>query len=409
MLRQIQAFTRKEMRIWLQQPGKWAVIFLTPLIFIWIMGVIFGSSSTPTVAVYAVNEDAGKPAQQALEALQQSNALEITLLPTRTEADQRIGSGSRMAAVILPAGFSAALNTPQGAKIELLVDPAQKEKAAIVTGLVQAALSDFRVNAEVNRGVQQGIRTALGGQQIDPGVDTGTLEQFLTAALNGVVSSQVQQAREDPLVQVDLRPAGGENISRPPTLMENLVPGYILMFGFFLVGVLVDSILEERTRGTLRRLLVSPTPRAAVLIGKTLPIFLLGVSQIGLILLLCHWIFGVSLGNAPLALMAVILCTASTMVGVGVLIAGLAKSANQASGMTNLLVLLLAASSGCLFPGIRIPGVELVTPHYWAIHGLQAVIVRGMGLEGVLLPCAVLLAIAAASFTIGALRFRLID
>jgi len=54
---QIWAMTRKELRLWAQKPGAWIIVFVAPLIFIWIMNAVFGESGTPVVAIYAVNED----------------------------------------------------------------------------------------------------------------------------------------------------------------------------------------------------------------------------------------------------------------------------------------------------------------------------------------------------------------
>ncbi len=109
MLKQIWAITRKDLKLFAQQPGQWAIIFLTPFLFIVIMGQIFGDGGTPTVAIYAVNEDSGESGQQVIERLEDSANLEVQVLDSRDEADQRVGKGQRMAAVIVPDGFTTAM------------------------------------------------------------------------------------------------------------------------------------------------------------------------------------------------------------------------------------------------------------------------------------------------------------
>jgi ABC-type multidrug transport system permease subunit len=57
-------------------------------------------------------------------------------------------------------------------------------------------------------------------------------------------------------------------------------------------------------------------------------------------------------------------------------------------------------------PQIKVEGIDMVTPNYWALEGIQNVISRGMGMEGLLVPAGIPLGMAALFFIIGAARFR---
>jgi hypothetical protein len=70
MLRQILAMTRKELHLILQKPSQLAALMLVPLAFVAIMSQVFGRNSVPTVAVYALNEDAGRSGGKLMEALE---------------------------------------------------------------------------------------------------------------------------------------------------------------------------------------------------------------------------------------------------------------------------------------------------------------------------------------------------
>ena len=65
MLPQIWMLTLKELKMWARRPGQWAVLFVVPLLFIWICNAVFGGSSGPSVAIYLVNEDGDKPEKRA--------------------------------------------------------------------------------------------------------------------------------------------------------------------------------------------------------------------------------------------------------------------------------------------------------------------------------------------------------
>lgn len=199
-IHQLWAMIRKEIRIAAQQPAQWALVMLTPLVFIAVMGAVFGRKEAPTVAVYFVREDEGRLARQVEDAILDMATLDAELLPSRAEADARIGRGERMAAIVIPAGFGEAALTDAGTQVEVIVDPARKQMAGIVLGQVQAATAPSLIDAEVTRGVKKAFNTALEEFGIDEaalaagGIDLAAVEKFLTAAIKGVVASQVQDA-----------------------------------------------------------------------------------------------------------------------------------------------------------------------------------------------------------------------
>jgi ABC-2 type transport system permease protein len=471
-MQKILAMTRKEFFLWAQKPGSWIIVFIVPILFIWIIQAVFGGTGTPVVTVFAVNEDSGSEGTRVMEALGSATNLQIEELKTAEEADRRVGTGERMAAIVVPEGFSEAIQTADGGSIEIIIDPARSEQANIVVGLTNAALAPILVDAEVSRGVEESIDrimlnfeptaaeegdsllptpqgtleptispettseaeltpegtpeallTPEATPQITPtpgeiagnggSSDPGELRKFFSAAMQGVVSSQVQEAMDDPQVTLNVQPAetgaptpGADTPARRPSLLDYLVPGYSLMFVFFLIPNLAVTIIDERETGTLRRLLISPVARSAILLGKMLPFFLIAVAQFIFVLLVSKLIFGISLGGSPLALGILILASAAAMAGLGIFIGALAHSEAQADGLAVVLVLAMAVISGAMFPGIQIPGLQYITPHYWSMQGFLNVISRGMGIEGVLLPTGILLTMAALFFTLGAIRFR---
>jgi ABC-2 type transport system permease protein len=453
-MKQILAMTRKEILLLAQKPGYWIMVFVVPLIFIWIVNAVFGSSGMPVVTVYAVNEDDGREGRQVLRSLRDADNLEIEVLETREEADRKVGAGERMAAVVIPQGFSTALGSNLGASVDIIIDPARSEQAAIVMGLVQSALGPIIVEAEVSRGVEAGVTRIMnsfeqssgapGSQEdIDKSPDTdedesaatdlsgeattnnetggveetpaaenaqeeekNALQKFFTAALKGIISSQVQETIDNPQVQLAMVPFEGQEQARRPSLLDSLVPGYSLMFVFFLIPSLALTVIEERESGTLRRLLVAPVPRSRILLGKMLPYFLIATVQLITLLLVSKLLFGIDLGNSVLALAVIIVCSALVMSGLGILIAAVSQTEGQADGLAIVSVLSMAVISGAMFPSISIPTLQMITPHYWSMQGFINVISRGQGMEGVLLPAGILLTMAAVFFTIGAVRFR---
>ena len=407
MLRQIWALSWKELRLWFQKVDQWMVLFVAPILFIVILGASFGGEGTITVPVYAVNEDAGDRGQEVIDALLDSTHLEVEVLESRAEADRLVGAGKRMAAIVVPAGFGDALLTDAGGRLELIVDPAKDEQSKIVNGLTQASLLRFIVDAEISRGLRSAVDGVLSDTQSEDASDEnrGLLMDFLEAGLHGVLSKKVLEAIDDPLIKVEREAAVGEPPSATPTAMIYLVPGFALMFVFFLVKDLATKVVEEREIGTLPRLLMAPVSRAAILIGKALPFFLLAVVQLLASFVIASAVFDFPLVQ-PLAMFLVSVCTAASVAGLGIMLAALSKTEGQAGGLTIVIVLVLGVVGGVMGPTASVPGLRNLTPHYWALQGFTDVMARGVGMASVWLPCVVLLGIAAVTLAIGVARFR---
>ena len=400
MLQKIWAIAFKELRLWLQSPGNWVVVFLVPFAFIGVLGSVF-REGTPVVTVYAVNEDQGELGTEIIELLARSDNLAFEMLDTRADADRRVGKGDRMAAVVIPPGFSQAIITDEGASLLVIVDPARANETGIVTGLVQEALIKPIVYAEIER--------AISGLFKGKTITSTDKEMFLTfvnAGIKAVVAKSVNEAIDDPLIKIEPEPFSEQAGQTEINFLNTLAPGFALMFAFFLVSHLGETVVNERAIGTLRRLITTPVSRGALLIGKALPFFLIAVIQISFVLALCNLLFDVPLGNSFSALMIIIACTGLVIAGMGVMVAALARNENQAGVVAILIVLGMAAVSGSLMPQVKVPGLSFLTPHYWAIEGIQNVIARGLGPSGVMTQSLVLLGMAGLFFAIGAWRFK---
>src|SRR3989304_12716 len=335
-IKQILAIAYKETRLWLQVPGNWLTILLVPFAFIAILGSVFGGSN-PVFTIYAANEDQGDLGADVIEQLEDSPNLELEMLDSQTEADRRVGKGERTAAVVIPADFSEVVKTEAGGTIWVIIDPARQNNAGLVSGLVKAALSKMLVDASIERemaGMISDIQTDdLGG------TSSFDFDTFIRAGVKGMVAKQVDEALDNPLIDLEKQPVSVSTNPIEATRLGGLVPGYTLMFLFFLLSHIATAVVEERSLGSLRRLLVTPASKAVILAGKMLPFFIIAIGQMLFVLLVSSWVFKMSLGSSPLALIVIILATALSVATLGILVASLVKNENQAGGLTILVVL----------------------------------------------------------------------
>lgn len=200
-----------------------------------------------------------------------------------------------------------------------------------------------------------------------------------------------------------------------PNAVQHNVPAWALFGVFFIAQQLAMSIFEERRLGTDRRLLVTPVPRSALLLGKLLPFLLVNLLQVaamfagGVLILPLLGAPRLSLGS-PAALLALTLGASLSATGLGLLLASLARTNEQLGGMGSLLVLTMAALGGVMVPRAVMPSamqtLGLATPHAWALSGYQSVLVGGAGLAGVVGPVAALAGFATLFFGIALFRLR---
>ncbi|MEZ6047749.1 MAG: ABC transporter permease [Planctomycetaceae bacterium] len=191
-----------------------------------------------------------------------------------------------------------------------------------------------------------------------------------------------------------------------------IVPGFTVMFVFFLVNIMARSFLQEKHQGTLRRLQMAPLRPASVLIGKTVPFLLISLVQTILLFIFGRIMFGMSWGTQPLLLLPVIFFTSLAATGLGLVIAMVVKTDSQVSSYSNLIVIMMAGVSGCIIPpqwmnSAILRNMSLATPHYWSLNAFGELLkMESPRLSIVAESCGVLLAFAAFFFVLGSVLWR---
>ena len=120
--------------------------------------------------------------------------------------------------------------------------------------------------------------------------------------------------------------------------------------------------------------------------------------------------FGVNWGQAPLALVLLLLAFSFSLTSLGMLIAGVAKTYAQADALASILMYSIAALGGAWWPIEITPEwmqrVAQLTPTYWAMQGFNDIITRGLGVQAVLPEAIMLLVFGVIYLSVGVWRFR---
>ncbi|WP_236794879.1 ABC transporter permease [Amycolatopsis sp. GM8] len=147
--------------------------------------------------------------------------------------------------------------------------------------------------------------------------------------------------------------------------LDYLAPGILAQSALFIAIFYGIQIIWERDAGVLAKLLVTPTPRAALVAGKAFAAGLRALVQAVMVLILAA-ILGVGLTANPLKLiaMAIALVLGSAFFCcLSIVIAGLVLSRERLMGIGQAITMPLFFASNALYPVDIMPGWLRVLNH----------------------------------------------
>ncbi len=209
------------------------------------------------------------------------------------------------------------------------------------------------------------------------------------------------------------RSAEGKDVAAGPVLVQNrlwfndadesryfLVPGLIVLI-MTLIGALLTALVMAREweRGTLESLFVTPIRSGEILLGKTVPYFVLGLIGLALCIFAAQYLFDVPLRGSISVLLGASTLYLLVALGIGLLISSAVKSQFVASQVTLLVTFLPAVMlSGFLFDIRSMPvpvrAITYILPARYYVALLQTVFLAG-DVWSVIVPNTAVLAVMA--------------
>ncbi len=413
MLRNVITVASKELQVLFKDRGALAVLFLLPLVLASVFGSISTSLTTAiegeeaiTIGAFLVNLDDGAYGQRIAGILGDVEVLDVERLDSVDVANQRVADGERLAAVVIPAGFTERVDTHEPSTIDVIVDPTQAGYGSIVSGILNEVVSPIVLEAEI----RYGIRSVMA----DAGIYDDAPAEFLAAAEAqslGVIMTQLQAMQQTPWIVVKQTDPEGVVAKGPWNPFSYNIPAFLVMFSFFLVGVVAESIWTEKEQGSMRRLLAAPIGRGSIIGGKILAYMLVICLQALVLFGAGGLVFDMPLGNDPLALAVFTVALAFVATGLGMLVATVSGSTRQADSLGMVLAFVLAGLGGCIgYPLYRLGGVvgtiSRLTPHAHALIAYTGIISDGASLGDVLPQLGILVGMGVVLYGLAVTRFR---
>jgi ABC-2 type transport system permease protein len=330
----VRAITKRLLQGFRRDRRTLALLFVAPLVILGLLGYLMrGSSTAPTVGI--ANQDSGQLGQVVADTLSHSSRITTTTI-SAADGDAKLKDGSLAAYIVFPTDFSQQAQKGNIAPQVHLEGSQPGEDSPVIQALQQAMIAVAAQTPGGGLHFQPQITYLYGGQSLD------TLDYFGAAFIGLVV--------------------------------------------FFLVFVVtIVSFLNERSQGTLERLMASPLRRAEIVLGYMLGFTVLALVQaaevlvFSLVVLKVHNQGGVLLIFGMEALMAI------AAVNLGIFLSMFARSEFQAVQFIPIVIVPQVLLSGVIFPVSLEPKalqvISNVLPLTYAVNGMRDIMIKGADLS----------------------------
>lgn len=354
-MRQAWNIAAKDLKLRVRDRSAFIVGIIAPLG----LAAIFSSIFNPIEdfdfsATYAVvDQDEGLVAAQFVGALQQfgqGSGVNIIEAATREEAvdladvEPFTDEEGIDAAFVIPVGFSDAVQSENPAELEVI-----SGQSGVGAGVAVAFAEQFASELTY-------ARIAVSSFESLGGADDRFSSGLRALATPAPVSLEDVEAANKQLAGKTFYAAG-----------------LAIFFLFFIIQFGVNSLLEERHAGTLSRLLAAPMRRSSIIAGKALMSFVMGFISMVVLVIATTVLFGAEWGN-PVGVLLLTLAAIVSALGIMAVVAGFAKTAEQAQNYSSMVAVILGFLGGTFFPvgqaGGLLADLRFITPHAWFMQGL---------------------------------------
>jgi ABC-2 type transport system permease protein len=390
---------------------KRSLVFLVamPLIFTLFMGFAYRGAVTPADSRLAlgwhVEGDGGEISKLLQSSLEENPDLRLVVLGSNEleKARTQVTSGELAAILLLPDGFEASLLTETPKQLVLLADELStvgQSAFQIVRGSVTRLMGSVEM-ARLN------VMETSKRQTLSESEGKAMMSFSIVQAFNrweDISASTASVTLENSYIPSEQElPLGGNPYNQTS-------PGILLQFAVFGLISSANIMVLERKTGALQRLATTSMHPAEIILGHWLAIFLVSFMQQALLVIFGQILLKVDYFRQPLAILVVVISLGACVSSLGLLISVVAHDESQVILYAMIAMFALSALGGAWFQlevaGSTFSTIGHLLPSAWAMDGFQNILIRGQGIQSVLLPAAIMLGYGLLFFVAGVYLFR---
>ena len=354
---------KKDLILFFKDQRSFTLTFLVPVILITVFAFAYGGigdypDSTESLELLVVDQDRSRVSEQFISDLDTIRVMSV--IPSDLDSARAlIIKGKYAGALVLRSGFQDSISAGNILPVQLMYDEEQELETWHLQSIIVNILISYSRKIE--------------------------MQEYLDAYKN-MFPESVSPLSVTPAVPADKNEFLIERISIVGKkkdiklgLIQAVAGTAILMLLFSMAGV-GTSLLEEKENGTIKRLLYSPLNGRTILYSKMLVAFFIAILQLT-VMFLFSWIFlGLDITINIKGLLLMIISTAFAISSLGIFLASIAKSRQQAQNLSNLIILVMSAIGGSMIPLFYMPEimskVAVFSLNYWGIQGFYDIFWR---------------------------------
>lgn len=370
-MKRIGQIVRKEFIQIRRDKGLLRTVMLMPVIQLLIYGYVV-ATEIRALPIAVLDYSNSTEARRLVDRFVSSGYFEFQeYLSSPSQIDRYLNTGGALMVVVIPVDYAENIRRGVHATVQLLVDGTNSNTATVALGYaggIVAAESADRMNQNLDR---RGVRLIEAGIRQEPRVWFNPSLRAINYMVPGIICI---------------------------LLMEMMVP------------LTAFSLVRERERGTIEQLMVTPVHAGEMLIGKTIPYALIGVGDSLLILTVGVFWFGVPVAGSVLSLLACALLFIVVALGMGILVATIVHTQQQAALCSQFVIVPNLLLSGFMFAIESMPQpmqyFTTILPMRYFLVIVRGIMMKGLGLVQLWEPILAMTALGAIVFLASWLRFR---
>ncbi len=391
---------RKELIVLRRDWHALLLLFAMPTLFILLMSLAlrdkFSEGAGAPFTFVLVNDDSANAMSDTLAAgIRAQHAFRDIGAGTGAQQDaDLVRSGKAQFLVVIPEGFSRALTTDVPKALQVSASPdADRVTAMLFGAVIRESLSRVYLKQAMAPLVKQFGALIPRNAPVD-GIPAGVMDKLIT--------------------QQSLYAEGSR--ARQPTSVQQNVPAWLVFAMFFVALPLSTTWLQERRQGTFTRLRSLGLSPAQLLTGKLVPYYLINLVQVVLMLAVGLYVvplFGgdaLTLGHSAAGLAVMALAVSFAAVSYALLIANLVSTVEQATILTGVTNLVLAALGGVMVPRFVMPlamqRISMASPMAWGLEGFLDIFLRDGTVATIASKALLLFGFGAASLLLAGVMLR---
>ena len=371
-------------------------LLIMPIAFTFLFGLAFKGTyeadKDNRISVGYLNKDSQSViSQDLMKLLSDSAVIKMVEGQDQSTLMKQLEKEKVGAVLIIPAGYGDAMLSATPSKVTIYVD----------TNTTNGLAAQTELGTQVNR-MLSAIHTA---QTIAPDGDKD-FETVLSDALN---------EWKNPPVQLVMRQTAPKNanekvLTGQQSSYSHSSPAMMLQFAVAGLLTCAQIIILERKSRCLQRMMTTATKRVQILLGHYFAIVTILLLQFAILILFGDLVLKLDYHTQLAATIILSLASALCIAALGLLIGVIAKGEEQGISFSLIAMFILSAFGGAWVPlevtGKTFQTIGHITPLAWSMDGFNNILVRGLGVQSILLPVAALMGYAILFFALAALKFR---